>query len=89
MLVLLTALTVVFFVFVAALSRAYKDQQTALGNRWFQRGIADLSGKRYQAAVTDFRAALLYSRDNYTYQLNLAEALLGMNRRAEASAYLA
>jgi tetratricopeptide (TPR) repeat protein len=88
MLVLLTALTVVFFVFVAALSRAYKDQQTDLGNRWFERGIADLSGKRYQAAVTDFRAALLYSRDNYTYQLNLAEALLGMNRKAEASAYL-
>jgi tetratricopeptide (TPR) repeat protein len=88
MLVLLTALTVVFFVFVAALSRAYKDQQRSLGNRWFERGIADLSGKRYQAAVTDFRAALLYSRDNYTYQLNLAEALLGMNRRAEASAYL-
>jgi predicted Zn-dependent protease len=88
MLVLLTALTVVFFVFVAALSRAYKDQQSSLGNRWFERGMADLSGKRYQAAVTDFRAALLYSRDNYTYQLNLAEALLGMNRRAEASAYL-
>ncbi|HEX6824127.1 MAG TPA: tetratricopeptide repeat protein [Candidatus Sulfotelmatobacter sp.] len=88
MLVLLTALTVAFFVFVAALSRAYKDQQTALGNRWFERGIADMSGKRYQAAVKDFRAALLYSRDNYTYQLNLAEALLGMNRRAEASAYL-
>jgi len=88
MLVVLTDLTVVFFVFVAALSRAYKDQQTDLGNRWFERGIADLSGKRYQAAVTDFRAALLYSRDNYTYQLNLAEALLGMNRKAEASAYL-
>ena len=88
MLVLLTALTVVFFVFVAALSRAYKDQQTALGSRWFQRGVTDLNGKRYQAAITDFRAALLYSRDNYTYQLHLAEALLGMNRRAEASAYL-
>jgi tetratricopeptide (TPR) repeat protein len=88
MLVLLTALTVVFFVFVAALSRAYKDQQTSLGNRWFERGVADLSGKRYQAAVMDFRAALLYSRDNYTYQLNLAEALLGMNRSGEASAYL-
>ncbi|MGE5081667.1 MAG: tetratricopeptide repeat protein, partial [Acidobacteriota bacterium] len=87
MLVLLTAVTVVFFVFVAALSRAYRDQQRLLGNRWYQRGVADLSGKRYQAAVTDFRAALLYSRDNYTYQLNLAEALLGMNRRAEASAY--
>lgn len=88
MLVLLTALTVVFFVFVAALSRAYKDQQRSLGNRWFERGTADMSAKRYQAAATDFRAALLYSRDNYTYQLYLAEALLGMNRRGEASAYL-
>lgn len=88
MLVLLTALTIVFFGFVSGLTRAYQDQQTSLGNRWFQRGVADLHAERYEAAVKDFRAALLYSRDNYVYQLNLAEALLGMKHTREASAYL-
>jgi tetratricopeptide (TPR) repeat protein len=88
MLVLLTALTIVFFVFVSALTSAYQEQRKSLGNRWYERGVADLNAKRYQAAVKDFRAALLYSRDNYAYQLNLAEALLGMKHTGEASAYL-
>ena len=38
--------------------------------------------------MSELRTALLYSRDNYSYQLNLAEALLGEGRRDEASAYL-
>jgi len=88
MLVLLTAFGVVFFLFVAGTSRAYRDQRESLGNRWFNRGVADLNAKRYEAAVKDFRAALLYSRDNYTYQLNLAEALLGLKRTGEAATYL-
>jgi predicted Zn-dependent protease len=88
MLMLLTALTVLLFVCVSGLSRAYRDQQRSLGSRWFDRGVADLRSQRYPAAVRDFRAALLYSRDNYTYQLNLAEALLGMKRTGAASAYL-
>jgi tetratricopeptide (TPR) repeat protein len=77
-----------FFLFVSGLSRTYRDQRESLGNRWFQRGVADLNAKRFEAAVKDFRAALLYSRDNYTYQLYLAEALLGMKRTGQAAAYL-
>jgi tetratricopeptide (TPR) repeat protein len=88
MLVALTALAVIFFLVVSGLSRAYQDQRSSLGNRWFERGVADLNAKRYESAVTDFRAALLYSRDNYAYQLNLAEALVGMKHTGEASAYL-
>lgn len=88
MLMLLTALTVLLFVGVSGLSRAYRDQQTSLGSRWFDRGVADLKAQRYPAAARDFRAALLYSRDNYTYQLSLAEALLGMKQTGAASAYL-
>ena len=88
MLALLVALVVIFFLFVTGLSRAYHLQRGSLGNRWFQRGVADLKAKRFDAAVTEFRAALLYSRDNYSYQLNLAEALIGLRRTGEASAYL-
>lgn len=88
MLGLLTGLAIVFFLVVTGLSSAYYAQREALGNRWFSRGIADLNATRYGAAVTEFRTALLYSRDNYTYQLNLAEALIGANQPAQAYAYL-
>ncbi len=88
LLVLLSVLTVIFFLAVAGLSRAHEAQRQALGNRWFNRGVADLNARHYEAAVTEFRSALLYSRDEYSYQLNLAEALIGMKHTAEASAYL-
>jgi len=88
MLVLLAVLAAAFFLTVTGLSRAYQAQRTALGNRWFERGIADLNAHRYDAAVTNFRAALIYSRDNYTYQMNLAEALIGLRHTGEAAAYL-
>ncbi len=88
MLALLAGLGVIFFLAVAGLSRVYHAQRDALGNRWFSRGVADLNAGRYDRAVTEFRAALLYSRDNYEYQLNLAEALIGQRRTAEAYSYL-
>lgn len=88
LLVLLSVLTVVFFLAVAGLSRAHEAQRQALGNRWFNRGVVDLQTKRYEAAVIEFRSALLYSQDDYSYQLNLAEALIGLKHTAEASAYL-
>lgn len=88
LLVLLSVLTVVFFLAVTVLSRAHEAQRQALGNRWFNRGVADLNAKNYEAAITEFRSALLYSRDDYSYQLNLAEGLIGLKHTAEASAYL-
>lgn len=88
MLALLAGLGVIFILAVAGLSRAYHAQRESLGNRWFSRGVADLHAGRFDRAVTEFRAALLYSRDNYDYQLNLAEALIGEKRTAEAYSYL-
>ena len=88
MLGLLTALAVLFFLTVTGLSSVYHAQREALGDRWFNRGVADLGAQRYEPAVTELRAALLYSRDNYAYQLNLAEALVGVNQTGQAYAYL-
>ncbi len=87
-LALLFGAAVVFFLAVTALSGIYRAQRDALGTRWFNRGVADLAARRYDRAVVEFRTALLYSRDNYTYQLNLAEALVGQGRINEAYAYL-
>jgi tetratricopeptide (TPR) repeat protein len=88
MLALLAALGVIFFLAVAGLSRAYHAQREFLGNRWFSRGVADLNARHFDRAVTEFRSALLYSRDNYDYQLSLAEALIGEKRTSEAYSYL-
>lgn len=88
MLALLTGFTLLFILGVTGLSKAYRAQREALGNRWFARGVADLNAKRFDAAVTEFRAALLYARDDYNYQLNLAEALIGLHQTGQASAYL-
>ncbi len=88
LLILLTVLTVVFFLAVTGLSRAHEAQRQALGARWFNRGVADLNARNYEAAIIEFRSALLYSRDDYSYQLNLAEGLIGLKHTAEASAYL-
>src|ERR1700675_3188579 len=88
MLAFLAVLGVIFFLAVTGLSRTYHAQRDALGNRWFSRGVADLNARRYDNAVTEFRAALLYARDNYDYQLNLAEALIGLGRTTEADSYL-
>jgi tetratricopeptide (TPR) repeat protein len=87
-LALLTVLAVALFSAVSGLSRVYQTQQASLGNRWFTRGMADLNARQFDSAVKEFRAALLYSRDNYTYQAYLARALIGDNRIGEASAYL-
>jgi len=83
----LTALALVLFLAVGGVSRAFHAQQDALGQRWFNRGVADLKARRFDAAVVEFRAALRYSRDDYTYQLNLAEALMGLGHTGEAQAY--
>ena len=87
-LALLSALAVVSFLAVGGLSRIYHAQQQSLGNRWFTRGAADLKARHFELAVNEFRTALLYSRDNYNYQLDLAEALVGLKRADEAYAYL-
>ncbi len=88
MLAVLSTLGVIFFLAVTMLAHAYQAQRAALGDRWFARGVADLHAGKYEPAVTEFRSALLYSRDNYSYQLNLAEALIGLKHTGEASAYL-
>jgi tetratricopeptide (TPR) repeat protein len=88
MLAALSALAVLFFLAVTGLSNVYRAQQESLGNRWFTRGSSEFNAGHYDDAVSDFRAALLYSRDDYSYQFSLAEALVGLNRSSEAQAYL-
>lgn len=87
-LALLTLLAALFFLAVSGLSRIHQMQQESLAERWAAQGLADLNGRQFKPAVSDFRTALLYARDNNAYQLSLAQALMGLNRTSEAHAYL-
>ncbi len=87
-LALLFGLLIIVFTVVTALSRIYFAQQQSLAIRWSGRGTANLQAHNYQPAVDELRAALRYARDNQTYQLSLAEALIGLDRTSEAEAYL-
>ena len=87
-LAVLSAVTIVLFVAVTALTNLYHAQQESLGNQWSTRGAEDLKNGHFELAVADFRTALRYSRDKYDYQLNLAGALIGLKRTPEANAYL-
>ena len=87
-LTLLTALGILLFIGVTALSQLFHAQQAALAVRWSARGDSDLSSSRFNAAVNDYRASLRYGEGSYSSQLGLAEALIGQKQTSEASAYL-
>jgi len=81
-------LAVLAFLAVGVLSRIFHAQQDALAIRWSARGAADLKLQHFESAATEFRTALLYSRGNFSYELGLAQALIGQKRTSEADAYL-
>jgi len=86
-LLVLTTLTVLFFLAVSALSRIYHAQQEARGESWYQRGIADRQAGNLDRAISEFQAAELYSRGNFLYQLSLAETLAERGKIDEAYSY--
>ena len=84
----LSAVAIVCFFLVSELSGVYKRQLNDDGTTWFNRGEDDLNAGRVARAVVDFQAALTFSRDNYQYELRLAQALASLNRTEEARTYL-
>jgi len=85
---LISGLTVIFFLAVAGLAKVYHHQQESIGDEFYARGAAYLKDGKLQNAVTEFRTALLYARDNLSYQLSLAQTLAAQHRTDEAYAYL-
>lgn len=81
-------LLVVFFVITGFTVKRYHAEQAALGGRWYQRGEDALHANRPEDAVDDFHTALVYARDNTTYQMRLAESLVKARHLGEAEVYL-
>lgn len=88
--VLLALLLIAIFGFAAVHRLVYRftSRQRVLAAQTFYRGLDAQRQNNLDTAIVDFRAALSYEPENYTYELNLAKALLATSRYEEARTYL-
>jgi tetratricopeptide (TPR) repeat protein len=86
---LICVLTLVLMIIVTAFcSRLYHKQVHTLADRWFAQGERDTQAGNVNAALTDYRNALVYNPYNTRFQFYLAKALAAAGHYDEARAYL-
>jgi tetratricopeptide (TPR) repeat protein len=69
-------------------SSAYHRKREALGTEHYDRGHSLETHGELEAALEEYRKALLFAPDNAQYRLSLATALLEANRLDEAQSHL-
>jgi tetratricopeptide (TPR) repeat protein len=79
---------VVAFVVTGFASSAYHRKRDALGTQHYDRGHSLETHGDLEAALEEYRKALLFAPDNAQYRLSLATALLEANRLEEAQSHL-
>jgi tetratricopeptide (TPR) repeat protein len=84
----LLGVAILGFVLVSRLVNRYQQQQKALARHLYDQGLNDQAAGRFDNALESFRAALIYDRDNFQYQLSLARALRDSGRTEESETYL-
>jgi tetratricopeptide (TPR) repeat protein len=67
---------------------SYKAKQHSIATEWQRRGASDLRSGQSDAAVEDFENALVYDRENASFRLQLAIALVQAGRYSEAQSHL-
>jgi tetratricopeptide (TPR) repeat protein len=87
-LVALLVLAIFGFAAVHRLVNRFQSRQSVLAAQVFYRGLSEQKNKNYETAIADFRAALSYDPNNYTYELSLAKALVASQHYDEAESYL-
>lgn len=85
---ILIILLLVGFAITGFVVRGYDVRRQQLADRWFGRGNRDLQSGASLQAISEFETALAYSRDNDTYRLKLALALMQAGKWEEARAHL-
>ncbi len=84
----LLLVAVLAFLGVNRLVNRFREQEKAVARHLYEHGMQAQNAGQPERAITDFRAALSYARDNFDYQLSLARALRDTGRTAEAETYL-
>jgi len=89
--VVLVALLIIAIVGFAAVHRMvnrFESRQGVLAAQIFYTGLSQQRNRNFETAIADFRAALSYDPNNYTYELSLAKALVASEHYEEAESYL-
>jgi tetratricopeptide (TPR) repeat protein len=75
-------------------ARLYHGRREELARAWFDRGNAELQAGHATAALSDFRAALVYAQRELSpqqqqqYELDFVQALIATGKNDEARSYL-
>lgn len=85
---ILLVLLIAGFAVTGFIVRGFDVRRQQLADRWFGRGNRDLQSGASLQAISEFETALAYSRDNDTYRLKLALALMQSGKWEEARAHL-
>lgn len=81
-------LMVAFFAFTAFIARQYHRTVHRYADRWFAKGQSALNAGDINAAINDYRNALVYKPDDPTFQFHLAQALARAGQEAQSQTYL-
>src|SRR5689334_16739875 len=85
---------VVAFGITGFAARLYHGRRAQLARSWMDRGNAELKSGNAAAALSDFRAALVYAQREFSreeqqqFELDFVQALLAAGNRDEARSYL-
>jgi tetratricopeptide (TPR) repeat protein len=87
-LAVLVLTAMVAFAAVSHLVTRLRANEKQIAWHAYEAGLTEIKANRPESALDDFRAALVYDRDNPTYQLSLARALRDTGRLDESEDYL-
>ncbi|SRR6266536_288638 len=76
------------FSFTRLVVNSYDEQQDKLAKQYYAAGTRAMESQQPEQAVEAFEGALVYSHDNFDYQLKLTDALLASGAAGEAVAQL-
>jgi predicted Zn-dependent protease len=87
---LLSSVLVLVILFIATTFsvRAYRAKERDLAQQWYASGERELTAGHAEAALEDFRSALVYSHNDPLIEFQLAHALVAAGHLHEARAYL-
>jgi Flp pilus assembly protein TadD len=88
-LLLLSFLVLIFFFVLTSFAvKAYRAKEREVAQAWYVSGERALTAGRPEAALEDFRSALVYSQNDSHIELRLAHTLAAAGHFPEARAYL-